>query len=253
MDFIMQKRYKKLYSLLEVCLLVLASFFVFLGLTHYYFSLPPKAHVFTPGEIVPLLEEVKLERKRSFYTVGVYTYVATNRLDHFKFMWNHKMLLEQFSYREFENDKQLVKEATEYYQVAKETTEKKDDTIKEYLMKEYPEGAKLLSLYHPIKRKIGDSDSLAIVLGLIEEIENKNWTNHKKIVVTGSIDEQGNVLPVGAVDIKAVTAEKADADIFIVPAANKKEATTFLPENTKLKVVSVKTVKEAINWLEKNE
>ena len=64
----------------------------------------------------------------------------------------------------------------------------------------------------------GPSAGLAITLGVMDLLSAGELTGGLKIVATGTIDREGNVGPVGGISQKVVAAERAGADLFIVPA-----------------------------------
>jgi PDZ domain-containing protein len=64
----------------------------------------------------------------------------------------------------------------------------------------------------------GPSAGLAMTLAIIDDLTPGELTGGKKIAVTGTIDSQGNVGPIGALAQKAIAARRAGAQVFIVPA-----------------------------------
>ena len=89
--------------------------------------------------------------------------------------------------------------------------------------------------------------SLAIYNALTED----DITNGLNIVGTGSINSDGTVSEIGGVKYKVLAAEKKDADIFLCPKENYEEAIKIKEKrNLNVEVVSVSTLKEAINYLE---
>ena len=69
---------------------------------------------------------------------------------------------------------------------------------------------------------------------------------------TGTIDKNGNVGEIGGVKYKILGAAKHNADIFICPKENEKEALETVKENDlKIKVIGVSTFKEALDELSK--
>jgi len=63
----------------------------------------------------------------------------------------------------------------------------------------------------------GPSAGLAITLGVMEVLSEGELTGGLSVVATGTIDRDGNVGPVGGIQQKVVAAERAGADLFIVP------------------------------------
>ena len=63
----------------------------------------------------------------------------------------------------------------------------------------------------------GPSAGLAITLAIIDALTPGQLTGGKKVAVTGTIDPQGNVGEIGGLPQKALAAQNAGAQIFIVP------------------------------------
>lgn len=66
----------------------------------------------------------------------------------------------------------------------------------------------------------GPSAGLAFTLTVLDVLTEGDLTGGANIVVTGTIDRDGNVGPIGGVKQKAFAARDAGADIFIVPEGN---------------------------------
>jgi PDZ domain-containing protein len=64
----------------------------------------------------------------------------------------------------------------------------------------------------------GPSAGLAMTLAIIDHLTPGDLTGGKNIAVTGTIDPNGNVGEIGALEQKAVAARAAGAKVFIVPA-----------------------------------
>ena len=67
----------------------------------------------------------------------------------------------------------------------------------------------------------GPSAGLAMTLAIIDQLTPGDLTGGKNIAVTGTIDPNGNVGEIGALEQKAVAARAAGAKVFIVPACAK--------------------------------
>lgn len=63
----------------------------------------------------------------------------------------------------------------------------------------------------------GPSGGLMQALDIYNQLTNENITNGKKIAGTGTIDRNGNVGPIGGIDLKVIAADRAGVDIFIAP------------------------------------
>lgn len=98
----------------------------------------------------------------------------------------------------------------------------------------------------------GSSGGLMLTLTLYSYLNNIDLTDGKKIVGTGTIDASGNVGEISGIKYKLIGAVKKGADVFIVPAGeNYKEAKKVKEEkNYDIKLVPVKTFKEALAYLE---
>ena len=89
--------------------------------------------------------------------------------------------------------------------------------------------------------------ALAIYNGLVKE----DITKGDIIIGTGTIDKDGNVGEIDGVKYKLLGAEKKKAKVFLCPKDNYKEAMKIKKENNlKIKIKSVETLKEAIEYLE---
>lgn len=99
----------------------------------------------------------------------------------------------------------------------------------------------------------GPSGGFMMSLAIYNALVEKDITNGKKIAGTGSIDEKGNIGTIGGVEFKIKSAEKEHADIFFAPSGeNYQEAKEIATKNNyHVKVVEVKTLKDAIYYLTK--
>jgi PDZ domain-containing protein len=83
---------------------------------------------------------------------------------------------------------------------------------------------------HPFDVKIdlgeigGPSAGLMFSLGIIDKLKPEDLTGGKIIAGTGTIDDEGNVGPIGGIPQKLVGAKDAGAQIFLVPIDNCAEA-----------------------------
>ena len=93
----------------------------------------------------------------------------------------------------------------------------------------------------------GPSAGLAFALGITDELDHE-LTCGRRITVTGELDLEGNVGPIGGVKQKAIGADQSGADIFVVPEGNAAEAREHAPEE--LEVIAVSTYDEAVEALE---
>lgn len=101
-------------------------------------------------------------------------------------------------------------------------------------------------------RESGPSGGLIEALSIYNKLVKEDITKGKKIVGTGEIDSEGNILEIGGVKYKLLGAEKKKADIFLVPKGDNYKTCMKLKKekNLKIKVVEVGTLKDAIDYLE---
>jgi Lon-like protease len=97
-------------------------------------------------------------------------------------------------------------------------------------------------------RVSGPSAGLAFTLTILEELTPGDLTGGKKVAVTGTIQPDGTVGPIGGAEQKAVTARKAGAKLFLVPTAEVKEARGRAES---MKVVGIRTLDDALRELKK--
>lgn len=93
----------------------------------------------------------------------------------------------------------------------------------------------------------GPSGGLMMALSIYNSIVEEDITHGKIIIGTGTIDQEGHVGKIGGVKYKLLGASKKKADIFLVPEENYEEAIAVKKEeNLDIRVISVSTLKEAI-------
>lgn len=104
----------------------------------------------------------------------------------------------------------------------------------------------------------GPSAGLMFSLEIYNQLTSEDLTRGYQIAGTGTIDEQGNVGPIGGIEQKIVAADKAGAEIFLAPnekgskTSNYRDALkTARDIKTKMKIVPVDTFDEAVQYLEK--
>lgn len=89
----------------------------------------------------------------------------------------------------------------------------------------------------------GPSAGLAFTLTVLDVLTEGDLTGGANIVVTGTIDRDGNVGPIGGVKQKAYAARDAGADLFIVPERNLDAARAAVED---LRIEPVATLDEAL-------
>ena len=99
----------------------------------------------------------------------------------------------------------------------------------------------------------GPSGGFMLSLAIYNRLIPEDLTKGRKIVGTGTIDENGNVGEIGAVKYKVMGANSGGADIFFVPYENYEEAIKYKEEKGyDLDIVKVKTLSDAIDYLRRN-
>jgi PDZ domain-containing protein len=105
----------------------------------------------------------------------------------------------------------------------------------------------------------GPSAGMMFTLEIYSQLTGKDLTQGKRIAGTGTINEDGTIGQIGGEDKKVATASKEGAVVFLVPDSGgktaddnnyigAKEAAKKL--GTKMKIVPVKTLKDALTYLE---
>jgi len=95
----------------------------------------------------------------------------------------------------------------------------------------------------------GPSAGLAFTLTIIDELTPGDLTGGKPVAVTGTIEQDGSVGPIGGVAQKVVAAKDAGARLFLVPNDELKEAREHA---NGMKVVGIDTLDDALSALERN-
>lgn len=101
----------------------------------------------------------------------------------------------------------------------------------------------------------GSSGGLMMTLAIYNYLIDEDITKGRKIVGTGTIDELGNIGSIGGVKYKLAGAVKEKADVFLVPFGENYEETKREQKTKKydIEIVPIKTLDEAIEYLEKND
>lgn len=99
-------------------------------------------------------------------------------------------------------------------------------------------------------KESGPSGGLMFTLSIYNKLTKADITNGKKIVGTGTIDENGNVGEIGGVKYKFLGAIKEKADIFICPYENYDEVIELKNKNNyNINIIKVSSFSEAIEKL----
>ncbi len=94
----------------------------------------------------------------------------------------------------------------------------------------------------------GPSAGLMFTLGIIDKLKPEDLTGGKIVAGTGTIDDEGNVGPIGGIPQKLVGAEDAGAQLFLVPIDNCAEALRNAVPG--LPMAEVATVDDALTALQ---
>jgi PDZ domain-containing protein len=113
----------------------------------------------------------------------------------------------------------------------------------------------------------GPSAGMMFTLEIYAQLTGKDLTKGREIAGTGTIEADGKIGRIGGIDKKVATASENGAEIFLAPddeltaemkkydkniKTNYQEALTAAKKlKTKMKIIPVKTVKDAIDYLEK--
>lgn len=102
----------------------------------------------------------------------------------------------------------------------------------------------------------GPSAGLMFALEIYNQLTEEDITKGYNIAGTGEIDYEGNVLRIGGVDKKVVSAEREGIDIFFVPNEGGKENSNYMEAlrtaeeiNAEMEIVPVDTFYDALNYL----
>ncbi|MFJ2620551.1 PDZ domain-containing protein [Glutamicibacter sp. NPDC087344] len=95
----------------------------------------------------------------------------------------------------------------------------------------------------------GPSAGMMFALAIIDRLTEGSLAGEHHVAGTGTIDEAGNVGPIGGIAQKMVSAQKSGATVFLAPADNCSEVLGRIPDG--LNVVKVSTLHEAREVLEK--
>jgi Lon-like protease len=103
----------------------------------------------------------------------------------------------------------------------------------------------------------GPSAGLMFSLEIYDQLVEEDITKGYTIAGTGTINEKGEVGPIGGISQKIIAADKAGADIFFAPNekgakdSNYQEALKTAKDiGTKMKIVPVDTFDDALRYLQ---
>ena len=96
----------------------------------------------------------------------------------------------------------------------------------------------------------GSSGGLMISLTIYDKLTEQDISNGRKILGTGSIEEDGSVGRIDGLKYKMFGVSKEKYDVFFIPYENKDEADEINKKyKLKLKYIPVRTFDEAVNYL----
>jgi len=93
----------------------------------------------------------------------------------------------------------------------------------------------------------GPSAGLMFALGLYDLLTPGDLTGGHVVAGTGTIDTEGNVGPIGGIRDKVVAAERAGAQVFLVPSANMAELRGV--DTGSMRLIPVSTFQDALDAL----
>ena len=94
----------------------------------------------------------------------------------------------------------------------------------------------------------GPSGGLVFSIGLVELLTEKDLLQKRHIAGTGTITARGIVGPIGGINEKIMSAQKVGATVFFAPVDNADEISN-VPDG--IKVITVATLAQAVNYLER--
>jgi len=95
---------------------------------------------------------------------------------------------------------------------------------------------------------VGPSAGLAFTLAVLDVLTPGELTGGHQVAVTGTIDVNGLVGPIGGIKQKAVAAQRAGATLFIVPSSEVGDAKAA-SDPAKMQVIGVDTLDDALKAL----
>ncbi|WP_347550476.1 SepM family pheromone-processing serine protease [Pseudalkalibacillus hwajinpoensis] len=98
----------------------------------------------------------------------------------------------------------------------------------------------------------GPSAGLMFSLEIYNQLTEEDWTKGYEIAGTGTINEDGEVGPIGGIKQKIVAADGSGAEIFFAPVAhsNYDDAMEAADDiKTEMKIVPVETFQDAVDYL----
>jgi Lon-like protease len=94
----------------------------------------------------------------------------------------------------------------------------------------------------------GPSAGMMFALGILDKVGESDLTHGKFIAGTGTISPDGQVGPIGGIQLKMIAARNAGASVFLAPAGNCSDVNGAIPSG--LRVVKVSTLSGAVQALQ---
>ncbi len=94
----------------------------------------------------------------------------------------------------------------------------------------------------------GPSAGMMFALGIMEKVGTQDLTGGKFIAGTGTIDPNGQVGPIGGIQLKMIAARRAGASVFLAPQSNCADVRGNVPKG--LTVAKVATLHGAVQALQ---
>lgn len=103
-------------------------------------------------------------------------------------------------------------------------------------------------------REFGPSGGLMIALAVYNSLVPTDITGGKVVAGTGTLDENGNVGPIGGIEYKIKGAVKNKADIFLAPAEENYDEAVKIKEknNYDIEIVKISKFDDALDYLINN-
>lgn len=224
---------------------------------YLYFQIPNNANISFPGDLIPVNELIEEPTETNLFAVTVQSVMIKERKQFLTFMWQEKRPILRYTYRAYEDTEKLHESAIDEFEHILDKESAAIDSIIDFSFDHFDENVEEvdeflepLSWYSDV---YGDSMTLLIMVYLIGLHEDKPWIqSNQKIAMTASLDDAENVLPVGAVPLKAISAKREKADVLIVPKEQLDEVYKGISQWSKLTVIGVETIDETIEWLDEN-
>jgi len=97
---------------------------------------------------------------------------------------------------------------------------------------------------------IGPSAGSMFTMEIYNQLKNSDISGGKRIAGTGTVNLDGEIGKIGGVKFKLMAAEKAGADLFIVPSENYEEAEKA---DVDIPIIKVDTIDDIINYLNQDQ